>query len=813
MAGYSLDILSASWGPTDVSNTVRDLYKSQAKPGTSVFAFTPSNSIFGDPMPGQPKVFVMVWRVLLSPSSSPTGPYGIYSTAQTVRVSEGGTMNLDYSQGLIPYTPQVNPPNNLIIYSASYNTMDVTGIVISLNTTAPLNVLASNETFHGDPAPGKTKQCSITYAYVRDDGFLDYNMKAVVEHQTIVIPKGPAPRLTIHAANFGGADVTTLVRNAVTFDQTFTTTSSTWPPGLSTDPWSGVRKVFSIMYQYGSGPLELMVALEKTGVQVIAPFQAARRSYFNNNAGEYAGNTNILSIVWGDMQNHPDPVSSSIFTAVASSYSLACNNSTFGFDGLVGEGKTGLVFYQYGLSGAIQCAVARENTTLYLNPRNSSSSDPLSGRGLLRTTEWVNGFYLRPVATSGAYVAMTANGLSATAVTRADAALFHFVSANGAQPQALQVTAGGVTKYVKLGPNSQITLVGTQAEASRFDYELLARTSSLAVLLGLSVTDVSAPPSVMMISDGSTSVITMPFAAMDNPTCCYFGFEWNVVSQDESVMKAKEAELDTIDPCTFAFITIIKDWTIDLLSVLGNFHYFQTQGSKVTAIFLKWWQSLDTGVAGKIAQLLTSLIAAGQKFTSAVTELLGSGVILLQYMWDVGAFWTLISSFLSDVGWWDVLVFTSSILLTIAETINPTSMAIKIIGLGVWVGTVVHDLIGGYNACAPGVTAAVRKNLLALHGTVRIITSHNAFLRLGSKNQALAVNNLLEPHYRRVLGGDKLWPPAIKVPEREGDNEDGNIKLLTFHNAEVDSAVSVMTEDFEAELKAANKRLEKEGDE
>ena len=806
MAGYSLDIMSASWGPTDVTNQVRDLYKAQAKPGNSVFTFTPSNGLFGDPMVGIVKVFVMVWRVALQPNSQAQGPFIVYSMAQTARVVERSPLNLDYSKGLSPYTPQANPPNNLIVYSASYNQLDVTSKINSLNTTVPLNIPVNNGTFGNDPNPNHRKQFSVTYAYVREDGFLDYNMKTGLEGDTIVLSKGPAPRLTIHAASFGGAEVTQYVRNAVTFDQTLTTQANTWPPGLNTDPWTGVRKVLSIMYQFGTGPLELLVALERTGSQVIAPFQPARRSFFNPSAGEYAGRTNILAIVWGAMQNHPAPVTSQLFTNLADNLPLACTNGAFGFDGLPNVGKTAVVFYQYGLTGSIQCLAGRENNTVYLSPRNSDNGDPLSGRGLLRTTPQVNGFYLKPVTASGKYLAMTATGLSGTATTRADAALFHYVSASGTDPQALQVISSGTTKYVQLTSSGQATLVQTQAEASQFDYELLSRAASLAVVLNLSTTDVAATPVVMMVDDGSTNVTTMPFVAMDSPTCCYFGFEWNMTSQAQTLLATEAVQLDSISPCTLAFITIIKDWTIDLLSVLGNFHYFQMQGTKVTAIFLKWWQSLNSGVSGRIAQLITSLIAAGSRFVSAVGDLIGNGIVLLQYMWDVGAFWQLIQSFLSDVGWWDVLVMTSSVILTIAETINPASMALKVIGLGVWVAGTVHDLIGGYDACAPGVTLSVQKNLLALHGAVRSITTHGALQVLGPKNQVLAVHSLLEPHYRRVLEGDKLWPPPSEIPEESAG--EGNIKLLPLRNADIDSAVYLLKAPFEAKLKDASGQLE-----
>ena len=186
-----------------------------------------------------------------------------------------------------------------------------------------------------------------------------------------------------------------------------------------------------------------MVALGNSGMQVIAPLQAPRRSYFNSNAGVYAGRTNVPAIVWGAMQNHPSSVDPSIFTKIAIDGSFTCSDLYFGFNGLPNPSQTGVVFYQYWLTGNFQCAAGRESTTVLLNTWSSDSGDPLSGRGLLRTTPQVNGFYLKQVTGQGEYLAMTVTGLSATASTRAGAALFHYVSPGSSNvPQALQITSG-----------------------------------------------------------------------------------------------------------------------------------------------------------------------------------------------------------------------------------------------------------------------------------------------------------------------------------------------------------------------------------
>ena len=136
-----------------------------------------------------------------------------------------------------------------------------------------------------------------------------------------------------------------------------------------------------------------------------------------------------------------------------------------------------------------------------------------------------------------------------------------------------------------------MNLVNTQARASQFDYELVSRAASLAVVLNLSTTDYSAKPVVLSLDHDSTAVMTLPFVSTDNPSCCYLTFEWDVVSSTQAAVGSELQDLGSIDSCTLVFITIFKDFTIDLLSVLGNFKFFQLQGSKITSLFLKWWGS------------------------------------------------------------------------------------------------------------------------------------------------------------------------------------------------------------------------------
>ena len=191
--------MSASWGPADVTDKVRDIYQSQARAGNTNFTLTPTIGLLGDPILHSIKAFVMVWRLALGPDDQSSEIFSIHSTPQTYRIFEGNVMTLNYSQCSIPYVPQASPPNSLIIFSASYDNKDVTNTVFNQNIVPPLTVPINNTIFGPDPLPHNVKSCSITYAYVRDDGFLDYNMQTGMEGGGISIPRAPAPRLALVA--------------------------------------------------------------------------------------------------------------------------------------------------------------------------------------------------------------------------------------------------------------------------------------------------------------------------------------------------------------------------------------------------------------------------------------------------------------------------------------------------------------------------------------------------------------------------------------------------------------------------------------
>jgi len=149
-----------------------------------------------------------------------------------------------------------------------------------------------------------------------------------------------------------------MLRSRVSYDQTLQIDTSSIH---LRDPWFGVSKTLSIMYQYTNGPLQLVVRNDCSGMIFISPTSPLERHFFNP-AGRYENKMNILAVVWGTMYDHPEPIDDSQFRWIAEKGRFPCNNEWFKFDGRPNWHKTCHVFYQFGATGAIRCIAAREGT-------------------------------------------------------------------------------------------------------------------------------------------------------------------------------------------------------------------------------------------------------------------------------------------------------------------------------------------------------------------------------------------------------------------------------------------------------------------
>ena len=282
-----IDIISATYGTLDVTNKIRQLF---ATHDGYHQVFVPSNVFFGrDPIPNSVKAFVLVWRTILPSGTDTEQPY---SGVKTQMYLEGEPVILDYSTTLRRFTPPTILPQNILILNASYYTLDVTPIVARIAATqkeGPLVIRATCAQFGMNPAVNTEKQLSITYAYRGPDGSFDHHTQVVGEGGTIsihnrscdyldhVTDEGSTPtQLTIHAAYWADLDVAQMLRSRVSYDQTLQIDTSSIH---LRDPWFGVSKTLSIMYQYTNGPLQLVVRHDGSGVILIGPMRPLHRNF------------------------------------------------------------------------------------------------------------------------------------------------------------------------------------------------------------------------------------------------------------------------------------------------------------------------------------------------------------------------------------------------------------------------------------------------------------------------------------------------------------------------------------------------------
>lgn len=118
---YSLDIISAAWGTTVVTDQVRQIYQqSVQKDSTSnVFSFTPTIALSSDPNYGQKKSFVVIWRTTLSSASGPVVDSHTFSEPALAACVEYSAFTLNYDgSSLQPYIEPASPNKQVYLLNA-----------------------------------------------------------------------------------------------------------------------------------------------------------------------------------------------------------------------------------------------------------------------------------------------------------------------------------------------------------------------------------------------------------------------------------------------------------------------------------------------------------------------------------------------------------------------------------------------------------------------------------------------------------------------------------------------------------------------
>lgn len=362
-AERKIEILSATYGPKNVTEVVRNRVKSSRKSGSTSVDFSVSNSFFkGDPLRGQGKAFVLVWRI-----KGVLDLGAVYSAPQTLRRLEGERVHLEIDGDLPVYEPPPTAPkrSNIHILSATYHHLDVISAVreIASNERVP-TITAANGSFGTDPMFGTSKILSITYTYnITSDLLLnDIHVQTAREGDWIRLP----PKLTIHSAYWADMDITVQVRDLVDpLKQTAQIPTGFFP---ADDPWYGTRKTISVVYSYGRPDgrpkFQLLVTKDSDGTHELKPDRPLDLDFVftddDDDEEQLPGRDfRIVAGVWGIL-----PVNEARFLVAARDGEVPCSNEFFRRDGFPGWGKTCQIYIRQEDTGNVRCLVAKEGQHL-----------------------------------------------------------------------------------------------------------------------------------------------------------------------------------------------------------------------------------------------------------------------------------------------------------------------------------------------------------------------------------------------------------------------------------------------------------------
>ena len=429
------------------------------------------------------------------------------------------------------------------------------------------------------------------------------------------LPWGPAPlRLMILSANYGGVDFTSKVTDLVAFDQTLSLQFDSPYPDWK-DPWpENQHKTISILYQFEGRGLELWVAKASGQYPNVIDPEASllpSRTWYLNPGSRNAGETNVLAVVWGIMQNNNGPVKPEIFSSIKELAYFTPTIDYFGFDGYVGYNKVALVFFQYGITGAIQCASARyyEPTTA-LTPRSLSFQDPYPARGLLTnfSPEIMKGLRFKS-ATSNKYLAlnMAVNPpiLDISNEKSSFGAIFNLVWTNEEIPRPrLSVTSPGIsTTYYLNGLRTTVGII----DASEFHYEIPGISAGASIVLSYSTGHTKNNPTVLAALDSDT-VAVIPvnsYQARSGANTfqkCSWQVEW-VSAKPPDVSEAPiDSQIGTSRELFFKYVcSNLFFRTLFVrrrLNSMGFLLEFTTSPRRVKPI-LEWWKQANRCIVGR----------------------------------------------------------------------------------------------------------------------------------------------------------------------------------------------------------------------
>ncbi|MCJ1472736.1 hypothetical protein MMC13_001385 [Lambiella insularis] len=166
-------------------------------------------------------------------------------------------------------------------------------------------------------------------------------------------------RLQILAANFGTLDVTNLLAELVIDNRSLDINTDSLSSYFG-DPWFGICKVLSFLYQFSDEGPQLFITAQGRGTVLLDS------NTFEHKAGSVpkplGAGVQILAIVYGDKEVTAEDTYERVYSAIIQGYHLTVSNEVFG-DSWPGMRKSCTVYYRR-TYGPIVSSAAKEGDTL-----------------------------------------------------------------------------------------------------------------------------------------------------------------------------------------------------------------------------------------------------------------------------------------------------------------------------------------------------------------------------------------------------------------------------------------------------------------
>jgi len=319
---HQLNVLFASYGPQDVTDTVRQRVQNNE------LHIQAENNVFGDPWPGVQKSFVIIYQ------------YG-HCRPSAFAVKEHETIHITPNDAnLAPWTGY--NPGNFTVVAAVYGLHDVTQTLVNVVQQNGLNFKIDNATFQ-DGWPGVAK--TFIAAFIDPRG----QFQAFIKKENDAIQVADNSKLTIVKAAYGLAEVTGKVQELVNKEGGHSLNIQV-SNNVFGDTWPGTAKALVVVYQEGSGPVQIAIQKESGALSIgQTPQHLSPQKLY------------ILKAAWGK-GDVTAKVQEFANQQGGGSLKVPASNNVFG-DTWPGVAKSLVIVYQYG--GALpQVAIQKEGAEL-----------------------------------------------------------------------------------------------------------------------------------------------------------------------------------------------------------------------------------------------------------------------------------------------------------------------------------------------------------------------------------------------------------------------------------------------------------------